>query len=170
MSFLRKLNRLVKDMTAQKKLNIGVAYCKHHESAGTYGGATSSGDWRARTLNTLEGDTSFISLSGNYFTLAPGKYAIEGFGPISRSDGCQSAIYNSTDGAIESVGTGGTVPDANYVTSYAMAYVDIAIPKAYGFFYRTGSSSGGGDAIRALGFANVWTTEVYAQVKITKLA
>ena len=170
MSFLRKLNRLVSDMTTQKKLNIGVAYCKDHQSAGTYGGSTSSGDWRQRTLNTLEGDTSFISLSSNVFTLNPGKYAIEGFGVISRSDGCQTSIYNYTDDAIEAPGTGGTVPDANYLTNFAMAYVDIMVPKAYGLYYRTGSSSGGGDAVRALGFANVWTTEVYAQVKITKLA
>src|SRR5690606_25042344 len=38
-------------------------------------------NWNTRTLNTLGGDTSFITLQNNRFTLTPGKYFIEASTP-----------------------------------------------------------------------------------------
>ena len=53
------------------------AYIKDVKASGTNGGTFTSGAWQTRDLNTLEGDTGFVSLSGNQFTLQPGKYEIE---------------------------------------------------------------------------------------------
>ena len=52
-------------------------YIKHVESSGVSGGTyPTANTWQTRTLNTVEGDTSFSSLSSNQITLEPGTYDI----------------------------------------------------------------------------------------------
>jgi hypothetical protein len=58
-------------------------YCtiKDVKAANTAGGTATSGSWETRTLNTLEGDQSFVTLASNQFTLQPGTYRIRASAP-----------------------------------------------------------------------------------------
>ena len=54
-----------------------VAYLKDVKSNGTAGGGFTSGAWQTRTLNTEEGNASFVALSANQMVIEPGQYEIE---------------------------------------------------------------------------------------------
>jgi hypothetical protein len=73
------------------------AYLKDVKPSGTAGGTFTSGAWRTRTLNTVEGDGSIVSLSGNQFTLGPGKYEIEASAPAYAVNSHKIKLRNITD-------------------------------------------------------------------------
>ena len=58
-----------------------IAYLKDVKAANTAGGTFTSGAFQTRTLNTVEGDASIVSLAANQFTLQAGTYHIEGVAP-----------------------------------------------------------------------------------------
>ena len=89
---------------------IKTAYLKDEKSAGTAGGTFTSGAWQTRDLNILEGDTSFISLAANQFTLGKGKYIIEFDAPAYRVNSHKCKIRNITDSVDIEIGS---VEDAN---------------------------------------------------------
>src|SRR5690606_21247003 len=63
--------------TSGRVYKTRVAYLKDVKPSGTAGGTFTSGSWQTRDLNTIEGDSSFVSLASNQFTLQPGTYHIE---------------------------------------------------------------------------------------------
>ena len=58
-----------------------IAYIRDEKTSGVAGGTCTASAWNTRILNTLGGDTSFITLQNNRFTLTPGKYFIEASTP-----------------------------------------------------------------------------------------
>lgn len=145
-----------------------VAYLKEIQSSGTDGGAFTSGAWQTRTLNTVEGDSSFLTLSGNIFTLVPGTYDIEATAPAFFVNDHQARLYDVTAGAAVSYGGGmralATTGSTN--SSTLMCRVTITSSTQYRIEHRcetTRSPDGFGQSV---GFGN---SEVYTQVKIKKI-
>ena len=144
-----------------------VAYVKDVQTSGTNGGTFTQGAWQTRALNTLEGDTSFISLSGNRVTLEPGLYGING----------SATSNNVTRNQAKLVGDpGGTPFDAilgtcewtypSSASSFIKGKLEITSTTTYELQHyglTTSATIGFG---RALGIGN---SEVYSQIEITKL-
>lgn len=164
---------LVKPKTIETQGAIPVqqtAYAKDVKAQNTDGGTFTSGSWQTRDLNTLEGDTGFITLSSNEFTLNRGKYNIAWEAPAIQVDSHKSRLYNVTDASEESVGavsrssnSGGTMN-----TSNGFAQIDLNSSKAFRiehYAQTTHATTGFGVGSNA-GDGSV---EVFTQVKITKL-
>ena len=81
------------------------AYLKDVKPPGTAGGTFTAGGWRTRTLNTVEGDGSIVSLSGSQFQLGPGKYEIEASAPAFTVNRHQSKLRNITTSTDTSIGS-----------------------------------------------------------------
>ena len=146
-----------------------VAYVKDVKSNGINGGTFTSGAWRTRDLNTLEGDTGFISLSSNQFTLSSGKYLIEASAPAFYVRDHQCILYNTTDSNEDIIGQAAyTGRNAEATTTHSMLMGSIEISSSKTFEIRhqcstTYASQGLGDA------SSFSVGEVYTQVKITKI-
>lgn len=91
------------------------AYIKDVKPSGTAGGTFTSGAWQTRDLNTLEGDTGFVSLSGNQVTIAPGKYKIKASAPANQVNNHQSKLRNITDGVDQLLGVSTYCPSGTAV-------------------------------------------------------
>lgn len=81
------------------------ANVKDIKAAGTNGGTFTSGTWQTRTLNTIEGDMKFASLSSNRITLQPGSYIISARVPACDVRNHQCRLQNITDSITEDIGT-----------------------------------------------------------------
>jgi len=79
------------------------AYVQERKTSGSGGG--SSLTWITRDLNTLTGDTSFISLSSNQITLQAGTYRVVGSTVNYKSDGSVGKLYDITNSADAIMGT-----------------------------------------------------------------
>lgn len=86
-----------------------VAYLKDVKPSGTAGGTFTSGAWRTRTLNTVEGDSSIVSLSANQFTLAAGKYEIEAYAPAFVVNNNKIRLRNITSSMDSIIGDNGLI-------------------------------------------------------------
>ena len=93
-----------------------IAYVRDEKTTTTEGGTFTTGAFRTRTLNTLEGDTSFISLSSSQMTLEAGTYSIQWSCPAYNVDRHQSRLYNTTDTATTLSGQGGYTASGNTVS------------------------------------------------------
>lgn len=149
------------------------AYIKDVKPSGTLGGAASGGytaNYKARDLNTLEGDTGFISLDSvnSRFRLQAGVYDLEADQPVRRVNNFQSRLYNFTDSIVHTLGSSGyatgTTQDESRTKIYAR--IDISEPKEFEIQLRTAGSTDSNDLGVANGFGD---NEVYTQVKITKV-
>lgn len=58
-----------------------IAYLRDEKASGQAGGSCVINTWNTRELNVLGGDTDFITMANNRFTLQPGKYFIEVHAP-----------------------------------------------------------------------------------------
>ncbi len=88
-----------------------IAWLKDVKSVGTNGG-TSVGGSNTRTLNTLQGNPSFVALtngstgtngSANQFILQPGTYEVTGWSVIGKGNyniKAQAYLYNVSDGQV----------------------------------------------------------------------
>jgi len=144
------------------------AYLKDLKPSGTPGGGAVSGSFNTRTLNTLEGTTTFITLSSNQFTLQPGKYRIEGTVPGFRINGHKARIQNITDGVTEIVGTTESCnsSDLSQTRSFVSGEIIITSSKTFELQHRvstTRATNGLGDNI------SYGVDELYSQITVTKL-
>lgn len=146
------------------------AYVKDVKSSGTAGGTFTSGAWQTRDLNTLEGDTEFVSLSSNQFTLSEGKYEIEAIAQAYAVDKHAIKLRNTTDSTDDIIG-GVTFSDnldgGHSNNSVLKGQIDITSSKTFEIQHRsdlTQASNGFGLAF------GVGVSEIYCQVKITKIA
>jgi len=145
-----------------------VAILKDVKPSGTAGGTFTSGAWRTRTLNTVEGDSEIVSLSSNEFTLQRGKYIIEGMAPALMVDEHKTRIYDVTNSAEAIIGSSAYASAAFYVynKSNFFGVIEISSPTTYRLEHRslaTKTSNGFGVA------TSFGSDEVFATVKITKL-
>jgi hypothetical protein len=145
-------------------------YLKDVKSSGTDGGTFTSGSWQTRVLNTIEGDSTIVSLSSNQFTLQPGRYEFYTTAPADRVNNHKAKLRNITDSTDQIIGsserslnTTGQVSNKSVIEGI----VEITSPKIFEVQHQcqtTQTVVGFGDA------SSFGVSEVYTQVKITKVA
>jgi len=149
-----------------------IAYLKHIETSGTAGGsATGSGTFDTRTLNTLEGDTSFVSLSSNRFTLPAGKYKINGWSTAFYVDEHKAKLVadpggtpaDAIIGSSEMAAGGGANTSSS--KSHIVGKIEITVPTTYEIQHAVTTAL----ATQGLGRASSLGTELYACIEVTKL-
>jgi len=148
-----------------------VAFIKEIQAANTSGGTCTSGDWRTRTLNTLEDPNSpdiVTSLASNQFVLGAGTWCIDATAPAAIVSTHQCRLQNITDTTTEKAGmamyadTGGAVSNSCRITGCWT----IAGSKTYEIQHRCSNTR----ATNGFGrFGNFSISEVYTQVEIWKM-
>ncbi|MDC1068280.1 hypothetical protein OAQ99_03870 [Candidatus Kapabacteria bacterium] len=136
---------------------------------GTNGGDFNSGAWRTRDLNELSGNTDFISLNANQFTLDAGTYIIEGSAPAFRVGEHKMRLYNVTDAniSLDSTNARTTTSPVDYSNSFIMGFFTIVSQKVFEIQHICGVTFLEGGFGYSMGFDG---NEIYTQVKITKIA
>lgn len=151
-----------------------VAYAQYNDekSLGTPGGTFTAGAWQTRTLNTEAADSGgFGSLSSNQITLSTGTYVVSAHAPAFATRLNQLRLQNITD--TTTILFGGPVNaavTAGVEAQVSMAFVEglfiIATPKTIELQHTCQTTR----ATDGFGFAGSFTTEVYAVVKLWKIA
>jgi hypothetical protein len=143
---------------------------EEQQTSGTAGGASTTGSFATRVLNTLVRNVSAIaSLSSNQFTLGAGTYYISWSTPAFAVDAFKSRLQNITDATTAANGTSeyseNATPKAQ-TRSVGSIVVTIAGSKAFAIQQQNTVVK----ATNGLGVASSFATEVYTHVEITKLS
>lgn len=144
--------------------NSGIAVIRDIKSSGTDGGDFIKGDWRRRDLNDLDGDSSFVSLDTNAFTLDSGTYVITATSPAVRVDQHQIRLYNTTDDSESAVGTSETSFQAAS-TSSLKTVVNITSKSTFVIQHQCQTDR----VTVGMGEGVSWGSCVFTQVQIEKL-
>lgn len=147
---------------------VPVIVLRDEKTAGTGGGASTTGSWQTRVLNTETTDTdNHCTLATNQFTLSAGNYEIIASAPFYKTNNTAMRLYNTTDASIILRGTSHYMDNSYGVSSicHIVGYFTIAASKALEIQYQCGNAASAG-----LGQpANVGDTEVYTQVMLRKV-
>jgi len=141
------------------------------KASGTNGGASVSGSWQTRDLNTEISDPDgIVSISSNQFTLGAGNYFIRWSAPGWRTSAHQTRLYDVT-GAVE-VQVGSTedcqqASSSPQTRSFGQARVSIVSNNTYEIQHRFQTTSVWG---MGYGVNNIWGITQYAAVEIFKEA
>jgi hypothetical protein len=139
---------------------------KDVKAALTNGGSSVAGE-QVRTLNTIEGDSSFVALSSNRLKPSIGTYDIEVFAPAFSVDRHHAFLYNQTTASVVIIGT------ASYsITSFNGNSPSFVI----GRFQANGTDeyeirhfTQTAQAVSGLGVGNDTRSSVFTIVKLTKI-
>lgn len=158
-----------------------VAWLKQLKANATTGDSVTPGSYGARILNTIEGDSSFVSLgngstgvggTANQFTLQPGTYHIEGkvlayTNSLIAVFSHRVRIQNLTDSNTAILGSnamGSQELDYGISHSFVDGEITIASAKTFQLQHRCSVAS------TFIGIAmNYGENEVYSVLKITKI-
>lgn len=144
-----------------------IAYLRDQRVSGTHGGTCVGSTWNTRTLNTLGGDTNFISLSGNRFVLQPGVYFIEAQAPGYQIDRHQAKLKVIETNSDVIIGSTGYSHITNPSITHSNINGEIIVTEASTFEIQHRCAT----ERATVGFgisANFGTAEIYTQVKIIK--
>lgn len=145
------------------------AYIKHYVSSGPNGGAFTSGDWRTKPLNLLEGDTDFISLSSNQFTLQAGIYYIDIDSPANKVNRNQARLYNITDSTTAIYGSNEYMTNSGGTSKQNKSNIKgkliLNSAKTFEVQHRCETSN----ATDGFGVGNAWGDGVFTQGTIKKV-
>jgi hypothetical protein len=146
-----------------------IAYLKDVKASGNAGGTFTSGSYQTRTLNTLEGDASFVGLAANQFTLQAGTYHIEVSAPAGFVNGHKAKLRNITDSSDTLMGSteyDSTVDNYTQTRSRVDGTFSITTTKTFEIQHRceTTKATDGFGASQTFGDNNVFTV-----VKLTKV-
>jgi hypothetical protein len=155
----------------QGKFESALLHVRDEKSAGTDGGAFTSGSFQTRTLNTvMTNEISGASLSSNQIILPSGTYYIEALAPAVYVDRHKTKLRNITDSTDTLIGTtestGIDAVDYNSTTSFVRGRFTITAQKTFELQHRAENTL-------AFGFgynSNFGVVEVYADVQIWKVA
>jgi hypothetical protein len=143
------------------------AYLKDVKPSGTAGGTFTSGAWQTRTLNTVEGDGSIVSLSGSQFQLGPGKYEIEASAPGYAVTRHQIKLFNISTSSDVTLGNLGRSADISSQTlSLLFTNATLSSTTVFEIQHRcetTRLTDGFGNA------SIIGSDTAFTQVKITKV-
>jgi hypothetical protein len=143
-----------------------IAYLKDVKAAGSGGGTATSGSWLTRVLNTLEGDTSIVSLASNQFTLQAGTYDIYANGTFLNTNGSAIGIYNVSDSSLAILGGVSYGGGYEQCVSILVGRLVLASTKILELRYKVQGTV----ATYGLGNnGNNGESNIFAQVEITKL-
>lgn len=179
--FSKLWNDKVRDAVAHKTV-----YLKDTKVAATEGGTFTSGSWQIRDLNTLEGDTSFITVPSGFllatndnnggtpdtaeqqFTLEAGTYEFEGQGTVYAVNTHRLKLYNVTDASDAIIGqtnfAGAT--DAGGSVARLVGTITITSSKTFDLRHRaqtSRSTDGWGQAI------DFGVPETFSMLKIVQV-
>jgi hypothetical protein len=145
-----------------------VAYLKDVKASGTAGGTFTSGAWQTRTLNTVEGDGSIVSLSGPQFTLGPGKWEIEASAPGYAVNMHKAKLLNVTTASDAILGTSEKLDTtANQSRSIINGTLNLTSSTVFEVQHRCGTTK----STDGFGFPSAsGVNEVYTLLKITKIS
>lgn len=137
---------------------------REEQSATTDGGTFTSGDWRTRTLNTLEEFASaYTSLSTNVLTVPAGLWLVWWSAPAWDVNSHQTRVVVNKAGSPEyHYGESSYAAAANNVgsTSSGLAIIDQASSFTIELQHRCETTV----ATFGMGVSAGWATEVYAQI------
>lgn len=144
-----------------------IAYLRDERPAGNHGGSCVAADgFTQRALNTLGGDTGFISLSANRFTLTPGRYFIEasvpGFG-LTFHQAKLAVIETNADALI---GSSSFSPVSNSPITHSLISGEIIVSETSTFEIQHRCKQD--RPTNGFGVAAGFGSEIYTQVKIIK--
>ena len=141
------------------------------KSAGTHGGASSSGSWLTRTLNTsVTNEITSASLASNQITLPAGTYQIFAV-CVFEADGIIKARFRNVSdnttvcASMNGLGGSAAVPIGQNLPLYTR--MTIASSKVFELQYRVTASIGSTGLGRASNFGE---SEIYSNVLIWKIA
>lgn len=145
-----------------------VVYLKDEKATTVASGTFTSGAWRTRTLNTIEGAKEIVSLSSNQFTLGVGHYSIVGYGLAYQVDAHQIKIRDITNSTDEIFGLNAQAAAGDTTSTVSQLFGTIEVNEMTDFelqhYCQTTRATTG------FGLHNQNPEiEIYAQVKITKL-
>jgi hypothetical protein len=165
--------------SAQKKQgreNIGASVgipdviIEEQQTSGTAAGASTTGSFATRVLNTLVRNVdTMASLSSNQFTLGVGTYYVSWSSPAFAVDAFKSRLQNITDGTTTAYGTSEYSENATpkaATRSVGSIVVTIAGSKAFAIQQQNAIVK----SVNGLGVSTGFGTEVYTRVEITKLS
>jgi hypothetical protein len=143
-------------------------YVKDVKANTINGGTFTSGSFQTRDLNTLEGDTSFASISANQLTLQIGTYDIDFSVPGRNVDSHKARLQNITDGATAILGSNANTPNGGFSQndSNIKGRITITSQKVFEVQHRCTTT------VAATGFGvnnGFGVDEVYTQGTITKV-
>ncbi len=147
---------------------VDTAYVKEIYGNGVDAGGCTASNWQQRTLNTLEGATSFISLNSNQITLSAGTYDIDATAPAYFISWHQAKLRNVTDSTDAIMGTTEYLGN-NQGKSRVAGRIVISASKTFELQHRCSVTRGTDGFGTAAGWGGVNDKEVYSIVKITKL-
>jgi hypothetical protein len=142
-----------------------VAILKDLKGSGIQGGTSSASTWQTRDLNVLSGDSSFVSLSGNQFTLQAGSYLIRARVPGYMVNGHKAALFSGD--SIKILGSSSNSHATYPTTSYSeiSGVVTVATSETFSIKHRTATERN----LVGLGIANNFgVDEEYTVVEIIK--
>ena len=143
------------------------AYLKDVKANNTNGGTFTSGAWQTRDLNTVEGDTSFVSLLNDQFKIGAGVYEIEPSAPGFKVTRHKIKLYNLTT-TDEVIGTSELASGSDNTQTRSSLKTKITLTETCTFEIRHRCEDSA--SVNGLGVAsNFGVGEVYTTVKITRL-
>jgi len=134
------------------------------KSTGTNGGSSQAKTWITRTLNTIIGNPSFVTLTNNQFTLLPGKYNINAQIPAYRVRNHLARLYNVTENKVEQYGSSAFTQSASDNFSTINAEISIDVATTYEIHHKTKLKRRSDGLGVATGYGD---TEIYSKVEIT---
>ena len=133
------------------------------------GAATSTNNWETRTLNTIEGESWFLTLASNQFTLEPGAYKVQWEAPYYNTGYTQTVLYDVTNSAFKAIGNGNYINPSGGVGILVAGYSQFTISSSTVFSIKgrvsdTKSSNGMGNQS---GFSD--SKSIFTMVMVEKL-
>jgi hypothetical protein len=145
-----------------------VCFIKDVKSSGTSGGNFTFLTWQTRDLNTVEGNSSLVTLAANQFTLPSGTYIFRIEAPAYAVAGHKAKLRNITDGTDAIIGRAAFADNPFKGESISIVEGMVTITSAKVFevqhFCNVSQNANGLGASTSMG-----TAEVYTQVQITKV-
>ena len=150
---------------------IRTAYASYSPVNTTVGGTATTGSYAELVLDTLEGDTSFISLSSNKLTIAAGTYLLKGFSSCFRTGTFKTKIVKDPSGSPSDIIIGSSAESGTADGSTTVSLVDgrfiFATSTVINLQGRADSTTGG---TSGLGIpASFGEVEVHRKLEITKI-
>ncbi len=147
---------------------IKVAFIKDVRPSGTHGGGCTAGTWHQRELNTIEGESSLVTLAANQFTLQPGEYLVEVIAPTYLDNVHKAVLFDVNAGAIAKVGSTGRTHTSygGMNSSFIEGHITLSAATTFEIQHRCTSTR---DIVGFGVAANFGVDEVYTQVKITRV-
>lgn len=146
------------------------AFVKDAKSSATDGGTFTSGSFQTRDLNDLSGDTSFISLASNQFTLQPGKYKINGKCPAFRVEQHKAKLVEDPSGTPADAIIGTSEISTSTANTTNFSYIDGVIEITTATTYEVQHRCSNTVSTNGLGYAvGYGVDEIYTTIEITKI-